>query len=369
MRHAAFCALALATVLVQVVLVDGLPLPGGAVPDIALVLVVIAGLTQGPVTGMLTGFVAGLGLDLAPPGGYLIGASALIFCLIGYGCGRLGGRLYRSAPGMLAVAVVSVGAGEAAQAAAGLIARDSGVTFAAVRTGLPAAVAYDALLCAVLLSVAALTRARPRVRLSALTGGTAPRISSARGARAYTPRAYAGHAWAAGTYTASRTERMPGVLLAARMSEREVPLRLGAKAHEDRRASSRPGTARSGSSGPRLLGPGRGRGTRRSGPRPDSGDSVLRPRQRGGLASGAVRVRFRGPWPARTPLPDALFRGARFRPPPAPARQPGAGSLGLTTFSWRPFRRRVRMCRRVPRWTGARSPRRGARYGRAGGLR
>jgi rod shape-determining protein MreD len=175
-RRATFCALALAAVLVQLVLIDGLPLPGGtaggtgqggATPDIALVLVVTAGLTQGTVTGMLTGFIAGLGLDLAPPGGYLIGASALIFCLIGYRCGRLGGGLRRSVPAQLAVAAIAVGAGELAEAAAGLIAPGSGVTLDAIGSALPYAVLYDALLCAVLLSVAAIMRARPRVRVPA----------------------------------------------------------------------------------------------------------------------------------------------------------------------------------------------------------
>ena len=78
MRHAVWCTLALATVLLQVMFVDRLSLPGGSVPDIALVLVVVLGLTRGPVTGMLTGFSAGLGLDLAPPGGYLIGGAWLI---------------------------------------------------------------------------------------------------------------------------------------------------------------------------------------------------------------------------------------------------------------------------------------------------
>lgn len=184
MRRAAFCALALAAVLVQVVLVDGLRLPGGAVPDIALVLVVTAGLTQGPLTGMLTGFVAGIGLDLAPPGGTLIGASALIFCLIGYCCARLSARLQRLAPGLLAVAAIAVGAGEAAQAAAGLIAPGSGVTVAAVRSGLPAAVLYDVVLCAVLLSAAALVRARPWARRPAGQAARSRALASRRARRA-----------------------------------------------------------------------------------------------------------------------------------------------------------------------------------------
>ncbi|MDR2984914.1 MAG: hypothetical protein LBV34_08735 [Nocardiopsaceae bacterium] len=184
-RNALFCLLALVTVLLQVVFVDSLALRGGGVPDIALVLVVIVGLTQGPFTGMLTGFSAGLALDLAPPGGYLIGASALVFCLIGYGCGHLGGRAgsraYRASPIQLLVAVIAVAAGEAAVAAAGLVARGSGVTPSAAWQGLPAAVLYDAVLCAGLLAVAALVSRRSAARRSASLASGEP-LRSAHGA-------------------------------------------------------------------------------------------------------------------------------------------------------------------------------------------
>ncbi len=165
MRHVVTCmVLALVAVLLQVMLMDGVPLPGGSVPDIALALVVALGLTQGPATGMLTGFFAGLDLDLVSPASHLIGESALIFCLVGYGCGRLADWLDRSALRLLAAALIGVAAGETLQAAVGMMVGDPGVTLPAVRHILPAAVLYDVLLCSVVLSIAALASRRSVVR-------------------------------------------------------------------------------------------------------------------------------------------------------------------------------------------------------------
>jgi rod shape-determining protein MreD len=165
MRRAVICAvLALAVVLLQVMAVDRLPLPGGSVPDIALVVVVALGLTQGPISGTITGFFTGLDLDLVPPGGHLIGESALIFCLTGYACGRLGIWLERAVPRLLAAALIGVGAGEVLQAAAGMIASDPGVTLSAVRQVLPVTVLYDVLLCPMVLVLAALASRRSAVR-------------------------------------------------------------------------------------------------------------------------------------------------------------------------------------------------------------
>jgi rod shape-determining protein MreD len=164
-RRAAICAvLALLVVLLQVMVVDRWPLPGGSVPDVALVVVVALGLTQGPLTGSIIGFFTGLDLDLVPPGGHLIGESALIFCLTGYACGRLGIWLERSVPRLLGAALIGVGAGEILQVGAGMIASDPGVTLSAVRQVLPITVLYDILLCPIVLFLAALTSRRQAIR-------------------------------------------------------------------------------------------------------------------------------------------------------------------------------------------------------------
>jgi len=148
----------------QVTLVDRLPVPGPSVPDIVLLAVVALGLTRGATVGMLAGFFAGLCLDLTPPGGHLLGESALVLCLVGYGCGLLSGWLDRSAPRLLAVGVAGAAIGETLQAAVGLIVGDPGVTLPAVRHVLPAAAAYDVLLSLVVLSLVALISGRPGTR-------------------------------------------------------------------------------------------------------------------------------------------------------------------------------------------------------------
>jgi rod shape-determining protein MreD len=176
MRRAIVCAaLACVAVVVQIVLVDRLPLPGGSRPDIALVLVVVFGLTQGPLTGMLTGFFGGLALDLTPPASHLIGESALVFCVVGYACGVLSGWLDHFAPRLVA-ALIGAGTGEAAVAAAGMIAGDPGVTLAAVRHVLPAAVLYDSLLCPVVLFFAVLASRRLAVRIGSGHLRSQPRV-------------------------------------------------------------------------------------------------------------------------------------------------------------------------------------------------
>ncbi len=370
MRQAAFCALALPTVLLQVMFVNGLSLPGGSVPDIALVLVVTLALTRGPVSGMLTGFLAGLCLDLAPPGGYLIGGSALVFCVIGYGCGRLSRGADGSVPRLLAVAVIAVGAGEAVLAAGGMIADHGGITLAAVRQGLPVAVLYDVLLCAVLLSAAAVRGRRslagqpgPRraIRLAELAGTAA--VSGSEPPRGL-HRAYPAGAHAAGGMDHIRIgrggangiradgggngSRTDGGVNGIRFDRVRLALARGARS-ELRPAAplaaggpERPGPARMGASAFR---------DRHAGPQPTGGA--------GGQRRRPTNLRFRLNRPG----------SGKSRPARLPARQPVAGAPLLGMLPRSLFRRQPRMCRQVPRWTGARSARHGGTSRRSGGLR
>ena len=64
-------------VLAQVTMVNRLPLPGGASPDLVLLVVTALAVTGGPVPGMLAGFAGGLALDLAPPVSDLAGEYGL----------------------------------------------------------------------------------------------------------------------------------------------------------------------------------------------------------------------------------------------------------------------------------------------------
>src|SRR5262252_3939546 len=141
MRRALLAAAAiLAAVLLQVTLLDNVPFPGGAGPDLVLVVVVALALTGSARDGAIIGFAAGLALDIAPPASNLLGQSALVFCLVGYGCGRLRVVLERSAWLPLAGVAVGAAAGEALYALVGLIFGDPDVTWQAVRQVLPPAV-------------------------------------------------------------------------------------------------------------------------------------------------------------------------------------------------------------------------------------
>lgn len=152
MKRAILSAVLLAAALVfQLTVVNRLPLPGAGTPDLVLLLVVTLGLCGGPSAGAVTGFCAGLGLDLAPPGSYLIGEYALAFCVIGYMCGRLRSVVDRSALLTVVLAMVSAAAGEALVALLGLLFSDPQVTWPAVRQVLPSAVLYDIVLVPFLL--------------------------------------------------------------------------------------------------------------------------------------------------------------------------------------------------------------------------
>jgi rod shape-determining protein MreD len=137
----------------QLAVVNRMPLPGGGgTPDLVLLVVAALGVTAGPMTGLLAGFAGGLALDVAPPGGHLAGEYALIFCLVGYACGRIreliqGPSAERSAITSLIVMAFGVVAGEAGKVALGRMVSDPNLTGLAIRHVLPAAVVYDLLLC------------------------------------------------------------------------------------------------------------------------------------------------------------------------------------------------------------------------------
>jgi rod shape-determining protein MreD len=151
-RRAALSVVVLAVALVlQLTVVNRLPLPGAGPPDLVLLVVVAFGLCARPATAAVTGFCAGLCLDIAPPGSYLIGEYALVFCLVGYLCGRLRGVVSRSALLTIAAAMAAAAAGEALFVLVGLAVSDPQVSWPAVQQVLPSAVVYDVVLSPFLL--------------------------------------------------------------------------------------------------------------------------------------------------------------------------------------------------------------------------
>jgi rod shape-determining protein MreD len=82
-------------VLFNSVLAANTTLLGGA-PDLVCVIVVSIALLRGPELGALAGFAAGLGVDALT--WQPLGLAALVYCLIGYGSGRVGEQLSDHAP-------------------------------------------------------------------------------------------------------------------------------------------------------------------------------------------------------------------------------------------------------------------------------
>ncbi len=139
-------AVIVVAVVLQVTLVNRLPLPYGAVPSLVLILVAATSVTDSPMAGAITGFCAGLTLDIAPPGSHLVGENALVYCLIGYACGRAGQIKDLAMLPTVMIAAVGAAVGEAMSAGLGIMLSDPEVTWTAMRGVLPAAVIYDVLL-------------------------------------------------------------------------------------------------------------------------------------------------------------------------------------------------------------------------------
>jgi rod shape-determining protein MreD len=154
-------------VLLQVTFINRLPLPGNAQPDMVLLIVLALAVVGGPVPGMLAGFVGGLGLDIAPPGSDLVGEKALVFCLVGYGCGLCGlwqRKGEENLPSLAALPIVPVCAAIAEVLIAGLgrMVSDPSMTVPAINHVLPAAILYDFFLSPVAVALVYGVRGGPK---------------------------------------------------------------------------------------------------------------------------------------------------------------------------------------------------------------
>ncbi|WP_084963019.1 rod shape-determining protein MreD [Thermoactinospora rubra] len=128
-----------AAILLQVTVVNRVPLPGGGGPDLVLLAVVGLALTRGPVTGAVIGFCAGLLTDLAPPTAHVAGQYAFVFAAVGF----LAGRGVR---GMVPTVVVCVLVAPLLAAAIGGLIGDPRVTPDVLVRSLPASAVYTLLL-------------------------------------------------------------------------------------------------------------------------------------------------------------------------------------------------------------------------------
>jgi rod shape-determining protein MreD len=150
---AAVLAIALfAAVVIQLTVVNRLPLPGAATPDLVLLLVSAIAVATSPLSGAVTGFAGGLALDVAPPAAHYAGEYALVFCLVGYAAARVNSAIINMNGGerdpiaAFTVMATAAAAGEAGKAALGMLLSDPDVTGAVAARVLPGAILYDLLL-------------------------------------------------------------------------------------------------------------------------------------------------------------------------------------------------------------------------------
>ncbi|GAC1608165.1 MAG: hypothetical protein NVS3B26_03970 [Mycobacteriales bacterium] len=136
-------ATVLTALLLQVAVISQLPLPGAA-PDLLLVLVIAYALVEGPLSGMTTGFVAGVLADSLAD--HPLGRLALVYAVVGYAIGFIEDDTERST----LLPFVGVGAGALAAvvifAAEGLLLGDPRVTVHAIARSLVSSVPYAVVL-------------------------------------------------------------------------------------------------------------------------------------------------------------------------------------------------------------------------------
>lgn len=129
--------------LIQLTVVGRLPLPGAA-PDLVLVLVVAFALAEGPMSGLVTGWAAGLLADGLSA--HQMGRMALAYALAGYISGMLKDETERST--LQPFGAVATGAAVAVGAftVVGVLLGDPRVSFYAVSRTLLSSVPYDVVL-------------------------------------------------------------------------------------------------------------------------------------------------------------------------------------------------------------------------------
>lgn len=135
-------AMVLTALLLEDTVLTRLPLPGAA-PDLLLVLVVAYALIEGPLSGMTTGFVAGLLADSLAD--HSLGRLALAYAVVGYAAGFFGDDTDSTL-----LPFVAVGAGAAGAvllfAGVGILLGDPRVTLPAVGRSLVSTVPYSVVL-------------------------------------------------------------------------------------------------------------------------------------------------------------------------------------------------------------------------------
>jgi len=145
-------ATVLTALLLQATVVERLPLPGVA-PDLLVILVVAYALVEGPLSGLTTGFIAGLLADASAD--HALGRLALAYTVVGYLVGLIEDDRDRSV--LLPFLAVGFGALGAVlvYGAEGILLGDPRVTIAAITRSIVSSVPYAVVLTPLVVPVVA----------------------------------------------------------------------------------------------------------------------------------------------------------------------------------------------------------------------
>ena len=117
----------------------------GVVPNLALVVVVGAGLVRGPEFAAVLGFLGGLAVDLAPPADHVAGRWALALVVVGYLAGRVRPDARTSALAAVSTVAACSFVGTSVFALSGMLLHDPAIPVGEALHVIPLAVLYDGL--------------------------------------------------------------------------------------------------------------------------------------------------------------------------------------------------------------------------------
>jgi rod shape-determining protein MreD len=131
--------------ILQVVVINRLPLPGGH-PDLLVLVVVAIALSTNPERGAMFGFFAGFVADIMPPAGHIAGRLAFAYTIVGHTAGLLADS--EETPVFKTILVVASGSVAAVvlYAGVGALLGDVRITASSTEHSLIATVVYDVVL-------------------------------------------------------------------------------------------------------------------------------------------------------------------------------------------------------------------------------
>ncbi|MET9066275.1 rod shape-determining protein MreD [Streptosporangium sandarakinum] len=162
-RDALAAGFLLLVMVVQVAVVNRLPLPGDVAPDLVLLTVIGYAQARGAAAGTVMGFFAGLLNDMLPPAAHVMGQYALVLCLVGFAAGRMA-EIHPEA--RIITTLTCAVAGPVLAAAAGALFGDARLGEDMLTVTLPREAVYDVAAALPMAGLARRIAGGPRMRAS-----------------------------------------------------------------------------------------------------------------------------------------------------------------------------------------------------------